>query len=81
MILVGDGIRLQRGWFLEEAAGGTRVAGTAVLSTSGRWRGRVIALGRGSIAGIVETHLRILKEMAEGSRPVPAPGRATIGRS
>jgi len=68
MILVGDGIRLVRGWFLEEVAGGTRVAATAGLTT-GRWPGRFIALGRGSATGIVETHLRILKEMAEGSRP------------
>jgi hypothetical protein len=81
LILVGDGIRLQRGWFLEEVAGGTRVAGTAGLSTSGRWRGRVIALGRGSAAGIVETHLRILKEMAEGGRPAAQPRRATGRRS
>ena len=81
LILVGDGIRLQRGWFLEEVAGGTRVAGTAALSTSGRWRGRVIALGRGSVAGIVETHLRILKEMAEGGLPPAEPRRATSRRS
>src|SRR5450432_2101512 len=52
LIVVGDGIRLQRGWFLEEVAGGTRVSGTAGLSTSGRWTAGFIALGRGSIAGI-----------------------------
>jgi hypothetical protein len=80
MILVGDGIRLQRGWFLEEVAGGTRVAGTAELSTTGRWTALFIALGRGSGASIVETHLRILKEMAEGSRPTPEPRRPTAGR-
>lgn len=81
LIVVGDGIRFQRGWFLEEAAGGTRVAGTAGLTTSGRWRARLIALGRGSAAGVVETHLRILKEMAEGSRPTPIPRRPGAGRS
>ena len=81
LILVGDGVRLQRGWFLDEVAGGTRVAGTAGLTTSGRWTARFIALGRGSVAGIVETHLRILKEMAEGSRPIAEPRRPTIVRS
>ena len=80
IILVGDGIRLQRGWYLEEVAGGTRVAGTAGLTTTGRWTAGFIALGRGSAASIVETHLRILKEMAEGSRPTPEPGRPTAGR-
>ena len=39
LILVGDGIRLQRGWFLEEVAGGTRVAGTAGLTTIGALAG------------------------------------------
>ncbi len=80
LIEVGDGIRLQRGWFLEEVAGGTRVAGTAGLTTSGRWRARLIAVGRGSVAGMVETHLRILKEMAEGSRPTPERRRSAGGR-
>jgi hypothetical protein len=80
IILVGDGIRLQRGWYLEEVAGGTRVAGTAELTTTGRWTARFIALGRGSAASIVETHLRILKEMAEGSRPTAEPPRPTAGR-
>jgi len=81
MIVVGDGIRLMRGWLLEEAAGGTRVAGTADLTLSGRWTSLLIALGRGSAAGIVETHLRILKEMAEGSRPLPEESRRAARRS
>jgi hypothetical protein len=81
LIEVGDGIRLQRGWFLEEVAGGTRVAGTAGLTTTGRWRTRLIAVGRGSVAGMVETHLRILKEMAEGSRPTPPRRPPAAGRS
>jgi hypothetical protein len=81
LIVVGDGIRLQRGWFLEEAAGGTRVAGTVGLTTSGRWTARLIAVGRGSVAGMIETHLRILKEMAEGSRPTPERRRTGAGRS
>jgi hypothetical protein len=80
IILVGDGIRLLRGWSLEEVAGGTRVAGTAGLTTTGRWTALFIALGRGSPANIVETHLRILKELAEGSRPTPESRQPTAGR-
>ncbi len=80
MILVGDGIRLLRGWSLEEVAGGTRVAGTAGLTTSGRWTAWFIALGRGSAASLIETHLRILKEMAEGGRSAAEPRRTTSGR-
>ena len=75
LILVGDGVRLVRAWYLDEAAGGTRVAATAGLTTSGRWTGSLIAVGRGSVASLVETHLRNLKEMAEGSRPMPDKAR------
>ena len=81
MILVGDGIRFERGWYLDEVAGGTRVAATAELATTGRWTARLIGLGRGSAAGVIETHLRILKEMAEGGRPAPESGRAASGRA
>jgi hypothetical protein len=66
MILVGDGVRFERGWSLDEVAGGTRVAATAELATTGRWATRLVSLGRGSAASVIETHLRILKEMAEG---------------
>ena len=66
-VLVGDGIRLERAWALEPGAGGgTRVIAHADLIASGRWVGSLIRLGRGSAATIVETNLRILKEMAEG---------------
>ncbi|MBI3748439.1 MAG: SRPBCC family protein [Chloroflexi bacterium] len=66
-VLVGDGIRLERAWTLEPGAGGgTRVLATADLVTTGRWVGRLIRLGRGSAPALVETNLRILKEMAEG---------------
>jgi hypothetical protein len=81
MILVGDGIRFDRGWHLDEVAGGTRVAATAELATNGRWTALLIGLGRGSAAGVIETHLRILKEMAEGGRPAPESGRAASGRA
>ncbi len=72
VIDVGDGIRLDRSWLLEPgAAGGTRVLARAELMTSGRWVGRLIRLGRGSAAALVETNLRILKEMAEGETISP----------
>ena len=66
-IIVGDGIRLERSWTIEPGAGGgTRVVETAHLAVSGRWVGLLLQLGRGSAATLVETNLRILKEMAEG---------------
>jgi hypothetical protein len=66
-MLVGDGIRLERSWALEPGAGGgTRLLADADLVTGGRWVGALIRLGRGSTATLVETNLRILKEMAEG---------------
>ncbi len=66
-ILVGDGIRLERSWAIETgAAGGTRVIAAADLQTSGRWVETLVRLGRGSADSLVETNLRILKEMAEG---------------
>lgn len=66
-LLVGDGIRLERSWTLEPGAGGgTRLIADADLTTGGRWAGPLVRLGRGSAATLVETHLRILKEMAEG---------------
>ena len=66
-ILVGDGIRLERSWFIETgAAGGSRVVAAVDLQMSGRWAETLVRLGRGSAASLVETNLRILKEMAEG---------------
>lgn len=72
LIAVGDGIRLDRSWLLEPgAAGGTRVLARVEVTTSGRWVGHLIRLGRGSTATLVETNLRILKEMAEGDTAPP----------
>ncbi len=66
-ILVGDGIRLERSWVIEPGAGGgTRVVARADLRTVGRSVAALVRFGRGSAATIVETNLRILKEMAEG---------------
>ncbi len=68
-ILVGDGIRLERSWIIEPGAGGgTRVVARADLWTVGRSVAGLVRLGRGSAATIVETNLRILKEMAEGGQ-------------
>ncbi|MGH2512102.1 MAG: hypothetical protein ACRDGQ_05395 [Candidatus Limnocylindrales bacterium] len=80
MIVVGDGIRLVRGWYLDDVAGGTRVAATAELSVNGRWTNRLISLGRGSAANVIETNLRILKELAEGGRPAADAPRPAAGR-
>ncbi len=66
-ILVGDGIRLERSWVIEVgAAGGSRVIAAVDLQTNGRWAETLDRLGQGSAASLVETNLRILKEMAEG---------------
>lgn len=66
-LLVGDGIRLERSWTMEPGAGGgTRVIAHADLVTGGRWVRSLVQIGRGSSATVVETNLRILKEMAEG---------------
>jgi hypothetical protein len=66
-ILVGDGIRLERSWAIEPGAGGgTRVIAAADLWTGSRWVGVLVRLGRGSATTVIETNLRILKEMAEG---------------
>ncbi len=78
MVLVGDGIRFERGWSLDEVAGGTRVAATAELATTGRWATRLVSLGRGSAASVIETHLRILKEMAEGGLAEGGPAAQAI---
>jgi hypothetical protein len=68
-ILVGDGIRLERSWLLEPGAGGgTRIIARAELWMVGRSVAVLVRLGRGSAATIVETNLRILKEMAEGGQ-------------
>lgn len=68
-ILVGDGIQLERSWVLEPGAGGgTRVVARAELWTVGRSVAALVRFGRGSAATIVETNLRILKEMAEGGQ-------------
>jgi hypothetical protein len=68
-VAVGDGIRLDRAWTIEPgAAGGTRVLARVDLIASGRWARALIWLGRGSAPTMIETNLRILKEMAEGGR-------------
>ena len=66
-ILGGDGIRLERSWIIEPGAGGgTRIVARADLRTVGRSVAVLVRFGRGSAATMIETHLRILKEMAEG---------------
>lgn len=66
IVVVGDGIRLERGWRLEPAAGeGTKVAGSIALTLAGWPTRALVRLGRGSAEKLVEAHLRILKEMTE----------------
>ena len=68
-ILVGDGIRLERMWILEPgAAGGTRVVAAADLASTSRWAYWLARFAWDSPAALVETNLRILKEMAEGGQ-------------
>ncbi len=54
-------------WRLEPVAGGTRVIHAASFEPIDRWAGILVRLGRHSLAGRVEAHLRILKERAERS--------------
>ena len=60
-------------WQLEPLAGGTRVVHDGWFETRDRWAGVLVRLGRESIGGLAEAHLRALKELAETS------GEATAG--
>jgi hypothetical protein len=56
---------IEWGWRLEAVAGGTRVIHDGTFDTSDRWAGVLVRLGRESIGGLAESHLRALKERAE----------------
>jgi hypothetical protein len=58
---------IEWGWRLEPLSGGTRVIHDGVFETTDRWAGVLVRLGRESVSGIVEAHLRALKELAEGT--------------
>jgi len=54
------------GWQMEPRAGGTRVIHDGTFETTDRLAGVLVRLGRDSIGGLAEAHLRALKEKAEG---------------
>jgi hypothetical protein len=54
------------GWQMEPRAGGTRVIHNGTFQTTDRLAGVLVRLGRDSIGGLAEAHLRALKEKAEG---------------
>ena len=65
MVVVAAGFAIERGWRMDPLAGGTRVIHDGTFETTDRWAGVLVRLGRESIGGIVEAHLRALKERAE----------------
>ena len=54
-------------WRLEPSAGGTRVVHRGRFVLRDRWAGLLVRLGRESISALAESHLRALKEQAEGT--------------
>jgi hypothetical protein len=56
---------IEWGWWMEPLAGGTRVIHDGSFETTDRWAGVLVRLGRESIGGIAEAHLRALKERSE----------------
>jgi hypothetical protein len=65
--VTGAGFRGEFRWWFESASGGTRVVHVATFEPHDRWAGLLIRLGRESLAGRVENHLRALKERAEAA--------------
>ncbi len=63
--VIGTGIHGEFHWWLEPAAGGTRVVHAATFDPLDRWAGILMRLGRESLAVRVENHLCVLKERAE----------------
>jgi hypothetical protein len=65
--VTGTGIYGVFRWWLEPAAGGTRVVHAATFDPLDRWAGILMRLGGESLAVRVENHLRVLKERAEAA--------------
>jgi len=63
--VTGSGFVSEWSWVLESVAGGTRVIHAATFEPFDRWTGILVRLGRSSLAGRIEAHLRGLKERAE----------------
>ena len=71
LAVTGAGFRGELRWWFEPVAGGTRVIHAATFEPHDRWAGLLVRLGRESLAGRVESHLRVLKERAEASERRP----------
>jgi hypothetical protein len=65
VVVVAGSFAIELGWRMDPLAGGTRVVHDGTFETTDRWAGVLVRLGRESIGGIVEAHLRALKEQAE----------------
>ena len=64
--VTGSGFASEWSWRLEPAiAGGTRVVHATTFEPLDLWTGLLVRLGRESLSGRVEAHLRALKERAE----------------
>ena len=65
MVVEASSFAIDWSWRMEPLAGGTRVIHEGWFQTTDRWAGVLVRLGRESIGGIAEAHLRALKELAE----------------
>ncbi len=65
--VVAASFAIEWGWRLEPFSGGTRVIHDGTFETTDRWAGVLVRLGRESISGLAEDHLRALKGRAERS--------------
>ena len=65
LLVTAAGFSIEWGWRLEPVSGGTRVVHDGTFETHDRWAGILVRLGRESIGGIAEQHLRALKQHAE----------------
>jgi carbon monoxide dehydrogenase subunit G len=64
--VTGSGFTSEWSWHLEPAiAGGTRLVHAATFEPFDLWTGILVRLGRDSLSGRVEAHLRALKQHAE----------------
>jgi hypothetical protein len=65
IVIVAEGFTIDWTWLMEPLAGGTRVIHVGTFETRDRLAGVLVRLGRESIGGLAEGHLRALKERAE----------------
>ena len=65
VVVAAAGFTIDWIWLMEPLAGGTRVIHVGTFETRDRLAGVLVRLGRESIGGLAEDHLRVLKERAE----------------